>query len=86
MRDGRFRWSYFAAALALALFLHVEWIIPKVLAPLTEKPDVPVEIAFVPDPSDTAADEKKLDEEKRPDDRSQPEKQKIAVEKPKPKE
>lgn len=53
MRRGRFRASYFFAALALSALVHVVYVVPRMLAPLLEKPDEPLEVAYVPD--DTSA-------------------------------
>ncbi len=71
-RNGRFRWQVFAIALALSLIFHGVYVVPQMLAPLTEKPEVPLEVAYVPDPSATGTDEKDT-----PDPNDKDEKKKV---------
>jgi TonB family protein len=49
VRLGRFRFDIFVAALVVSVVFHVTVIIPKMFAPLVEKPDRPVEIALNPE-------------------------------------
>ena len=52
MRSGRFRASVFVTALVLSSLAHVFYVVPVLLGPLFEKPDVPLEVAYVPDLTD----------------------------------
>jgi len=73
-----FRWTVFAVGLGIALVAHVFYIIPKLISPLLDKPEAPVEIAYIPesnaDSTDPKPDEPKADEPK--PDKPKPEKEK----------
>jgi TonB family protein len=56
-RRGRFRWRDFVVAAIVSVVFHVTVVIPRVLAPLVDKPERPVEVAIIdPDarPTDDA--------------------------------
>jgi TonB family protein len=94
VKNGRFRWEYFVAALVLSLGVHVFVVVPYLLAPLVEKPDVPLEVAIEDAPASgedsTAAPETpKLDAPKpeppKPEEKLAKAPEPATVEPPKPK-
>ena len=54
-RRGRFRWRDFVVAAIVSVVFHVTVVIPRVLAPLVEKPERPVEVAYI-DPNPPSDD------------------------------
>ncbi len=58
MRRGRYDWRHFAWALALSLGVHLRYVIPALLEPVTEmlRAKDEVEVAFLPDPETPALD------------------------------
>jgi TonB family protein len=76
-RRGRFRWRDFVVGLVVSGAFHIGVVIPRILGPLTEKPERPVEVAYI-DPNATAADDKTPP---KPDD-TPPEPEKTAEPKP----
>jgi len=70
--------------MAASLLLHWGYIVPRVLAPLVEKPEAPLEIVVAPDPE--APDEAKLPEEKQKPITDEPAPVEAKKEKPKKEE
>ncbi|MEO6952113.1 MAG: hypothetical protein ABI321_09885, partial [Polyangia bacterium] len=58
MTRGRFRWQRFVGTLAVSASVHVFWVIPKLIEPLTSmgKTETVEEITMLPDPVDPEAD------------------------------
>jgi TonB family protein len=87
-RRPRFRWKHFAIALALALSGHA-FLIPRMFLPLLERPERPMEVAFVDDgpvteipPPDEKPDRPKDEKARTERDRKRPDE----IAKPKPDE
>jgi TonB family protein len=59
-RRPRFRWRNFALAALAALLMHAE-VIPRVFLPLLERPERPVEIAFVDEDPESSGQPPELD-------------------------
>jgi TonB family protein len=90
-RRGRFRWRDFVVAAIVSVVFHVTIVIPRVLAPLVDKPERPVEVAIIdPDARPTDDTPAKPDETpptptpEKPEPPKPPPPEPATVEAPKP--